>query len=488
MNIPPDKPHAVCARCQQSGVKFATTWPEGRICRRCYQRATRIHGACISCGTTRLLPGLIDGEPACVDCADIPKDFRCTRCGREDEPVRRGLCAHCCLTDDLSGLLAGDDGDISPIVRPLFDALSTQTLARSATIWLTVNPAAKQLLRDLATGAAPLTHDTFTTHPSPEKVLFLRQLCIEHGLLERVNFDIERFQAWVDQMTATEPASDARLIRQFARWVHLQRMHALDTAGKMRKGTFLSAKQSTSTAIGFLRHLRERGHTPSECVQADVDDWLTGGPTTRSLARTFVRWGVKNGHIASVEFPYRVAKTQPIITQQQRVQQRRTLLNTHVESATTEQVAGMLFLLYAQPLTRIARMRLSQVADAGDRLTVSITADELVVPPPFDEIVRAHLRDLPNTNTSAHRNSQWLFPGARPGEPMHQSTMMNKLRDRGIDLRGARNAALRTLVLEMPAPIVADSLGYSYNVTDRHRVAAGAVHTVYVGRHLMSRK
>ena len=180
MNIPPDKPHAVCARCQQSGVKFATTWPEGRICRRCYQRATRIHGACISCGTTRLLPGLIDGEPACVDCADIPKDFRCTRCGREDEPVRRGLCAHCCLTDDLSGLLAGDDGDISPIVRPLFDALSTQTLARSATIWLTVNPAAKQLLRDLATGAAPLPRKSLVPPPALHRTRTPRTCELRH--------------------------------------------------------------------------------------------------------------------------------------------------------------------------------------------------------------------------------------------------------------------------------------------------------------------
>lgn len=478
----PEKLHAVCARCQRSGVRFATTWPEGRICRRCYQRATRIHGTCASCGATRLLPGLISSEPSCVDCAGIPKDFHCTRCGREDEPVRRGLCAHCCLADDLTVLLADDNGDLSSIVRPLFDALTTQTIARSATIWLTTNPDAKQLLRDLATGTAPLTHDTFTAHPSPSKVSFLRQLCIEHGLLERVNLDIERFQAWVDQMTATEPASDGRLIRQFARWVHVQRMHALDTAGKMRKGTFLSAKQSTSTAIGFLRHLRERGHTPSECVQTDVDDWLAGGPTTRSLARTFVRWGVKNGHIAPVEFPYRVAKTQPMITQQQRLQHLRTLVGTYVESETAEQVAGVLFLLYAQPLTRIARMRLAQVADAGDRLTVTITADELIVPAPFDEIVRAHLKNLPNTNTSAHRNSQWLFPGTRPGEPMHQSTMMNKLRDRGIDLRGARNAALRTLVLEMPAPIVADSLGYSYKVANQHRTAAGAVQTDYVNR------
>jgi hypothetical protein len=36
---------------------------------------------------------------------------------------------------------------------------------------------------------------------------------------------------------------------------------------------------------------------------------------------------------------------------------------------------------------------------------------------------------------------------------------MRKLRDSGIHLLGARNAALRELVLEMPPPIVAHVLG-----------------------------
>jgi hypothetical protein len=84
--------------------------------------------------------------------------------------------------------------------------------------------------------------------------------------------------------------------------------------------------------------------------------------------------------------------------------------------------------------------------------------------------------------TSLHRENRWLFPGRVPGEHLHQTTIMNKLRDQGIDLRGARNSVLRALVLEMPAPIVADSLGYSYAVADRHRMAAGAGHVDYVAR------
>jgi len=44
----------------------------------------------------------------------------------------------------------------------------------------------------------------------------------------------------------------------------------------------------------------------------------------------------------------------------------------------------------------------------------------------------------------------------------------------GVDLRGAKNAALRELVLRMTAPIVAGSFNYSYTVTEQHRRNAGA--------------
>jgi hypothetical protein len=45
---------------------------------------------------------------------------------------------------------------------------------------------------------------------------------------------------------------------------------------------------------------------------------------------------------------------------------------------------------------------------------------------------------------------------------------MDRLRPIGIDLLGARNAALRDLVCQVPAPIVATQLGYSHRVTQRH--------------------
>ena len=475
---------APCARCHQTEVRFATTWPEGRICRRCYQRATRIHGTCPGCHTGRLLPGLIDGTPICSDCAGIPKDFHCNRCGREDEPVRSGLCAHCCLTDDLTHLFDNGKGRIAEHLEPLFDALTKQRHARSARIWLTTNPDATTLIRALARNDLPLEHATFTNHPNPTKVAYLRELCIEHGLLEPVHLDIERFQAWLRSKTAAAHPADGRLINQYARWTHLNRMHHLAEAGQLKKGTFLSAKQSTTVALDFLAHLRQNSTAPADCSQADIDSWLTGGPTTRSLARAFIRWATQNGHLPALEIPYRVAKTTPLITQQQRFEHLQRLVDPATPLRPLERTAALLLLLYGQPLTRIARMQLDQIHTTQSATIVCFTRDRLKIPDPFAAIFRAHLQQLPNLNTAAHRDNTWLFPGNQPGQHIHQNTLMNLLRDAGIDLRGAKNAALRELVLQMPAAVVADSFNYSYKITEQHRTTAGAQFIDYLAKRL----
>ena len=171
-----------------------------------------------------------------------------------------------------------------------------------------------------------------------------------------------------------------------------------------------------------------------------------------------------------------------MITQQQRLAHIQRLLDPATPLRPLEQTAALLLMLYGQPLARIARMRLDQlrINDAG--ITIRFTNDPLRIPEPFASVARAHIEDLPNLNTSAHRDNAWLFPGGRPGQPIHQSTLMNLLRDAGIDLRGAKNAALRELVLQMPAPIVADSFNYSYTVTEQHRRNAGAQFIGYIAK------
>lgn len=119
-------PQHFCARCGDTGQRRGVRWPDGFICRRCYQRATRHRGVCPGCALpNRLLPELNShGDRICIDCAGIndPR-LTCTRCGDQDEPHRRGLCARCCLTDDLTDLFTASDADqITPELQPLLEA------------------------------------------------------------------------------------------------------------------------------------------------------------------------------------------------------------------------------------------------------------------------------------------------------------------------------------------------------------------------------
>ncbi|MGN7148421.1 MULTISPECIES: hypothetical protein [unclassified Arthrobacter] len=94
------------------------------------------------------------------------------------------------------------------------------------------------------------------------------------------------------------------------------------------------------------------------------------------------------------------------------------------------------------------------------------------MPEPFASLLTEHLAARPNMRTGSSSGSEWLFPGYRPGQHIHPNTLMERLREIGIDLLGARNASLRALVKEVPAPLVAEMLGYSYQVTQKHSAAA----------------
>jgi hypothetical protein len=69
------------------------------------------------------------------------------------------------------------------------------------------------------------------------------------------------------------------------------------------------------------------------------------------------------------------------------------------------------------------------------------------------------------------------LPGYRPGKHLDTQTMLSVL---GISVLGARNAALRNLVAEIPPPVVANLLGYSHNCTQYRAERAGHRWSRYV--------
>jgi hypothetical protein len=476
-----------CARCRRRVDRHEVTWPEGRFCKRCYQRATRIHAVCPGCQQQRLLPGL-DAlrQPICVDCAKIPRDFHCTRCGQEDDPYRTGLCARCCLRDHLAGMLDDGSGRVRPDLLPLYEAICTQPQPRSAIIWLR-NPQVQQLLRGLAGGELPIAHDTFDHHPSPKTAMHLRELLVRYGVLEDKSRHLILFEQWLDQqLTCIQDPEQARLLRAFATWHHLRRMRKLASDGKLHNGSVQTAKQELTVAGHLLDFLAERGRSPATCCQADIDAWLASGPTTRSSARTFVRWSIRNRHMPKVDFPYRTARTRPILVEQERLDLLGALLDDD-QRPLHLRVAAVLLLLYAQPLTRVVRLAVDRVSVNDDGVWITFDQDPVAVPEPFANLVRRYVDARPNMRTASNHASAWLFPGYRPGQPLHPDYLMRKLRDSGIHLLGGRNAAMRELVLEMPPAIVARAFGYSPQVTEDHAADAGRTWVTYASYRSLSR-
>lgn len=142
-------------------------------------------------------------------------------------------------------------------------------------------------------------------------------------------------------------------------------------------------------------------------------------------------------------------------------------------------IAGILLLLYAQPLVRVAAIEVSAIGRSPDGLVITFGASAVPAPHPFDTLLQQHLDHRPNQR-GANADSSWLFPGTRAGRHLHPNTIMLRLRALGINLRATRTTALRQLVSQAPPPVVATMLGYSQQVTHLHAAAIGEKYGKYV--------
>lgn len=250
------------------------------------------------------------------------------------------------------------------------------------------------------------------------------------------------------------------------------------------RGPVHSAKQEITETVKFLVWLHETyKRTAATCTQHDVDEWLAAGPTTRSAIRTFFVQAKKSGLNTQVTIQHRASKTSRSLSQDQRLAWIYELL-TGTSESLPYRVAGMLLLLYAQPLVKVVTFPTSIVDDNSTGMSIRLGVHPADVPAPFASLVRNHLSSRPNLRTGAGPDSPWMFPSTLAGRHLHPNTVMDRLRDLGVNLLGARNRAIGELVLECPPTLVADALGYSHQVAFLHADKAAEPWARYAGRAL----
>ena len=192
---------ADCCRCGRRRNK-AGSWPDGYICRTCLDRALLIRGNCPGCDQHRALPGRRpgDGVPICTTCAGFSQSFACARCGYEGKLHGGRRCTRCTLADRIAELLDDGTGRIHPRLAPLAAHLLGMDNPLSGLTWLSERRrTAAALLRGLANGEIPLTHEAFRTLQPWRAAAHLRELLMACGLLPAVDKQILLFERWLHE-------------------------------------------------------------------------------------------------------------------------------------------------------------------------------------------------------------------------------------------------------------------------------------------------
>lgn len=477
---------AECCRCGRRRHK-AGSWPDGPVCRTCSDRAVRYRGTCPGCGQERVLPGLRrdDGVAICTTCAAFSQSFDCSRCGGEGKLLRGRLCERCTLTDRLTTVLDDGTGRVRPELVPLVDLLVATDNPGSGLAWLAMRrdqPGnASHTLQQLALGQIPLTHDAFHQLQPWRAAAHLEELLMASGVLPAADKYLCSFQRWLTGHLAgiTDP-EHARTIRLFVTWCVLPRLRARAERDRITPSVHRFAADQVKYATGFLQWLSEQNTTLASCGQAEIDTWFTeNSQHRRTCLRAFLKWAIRCRHCKrSLAIPAMKSPRRATLSEPERLDALGRLL-TDEQIPMRIRVAGIMVLLYAQPMTRIVGLTIDDVLRDDDTVLLRLGQPASPVPARVAALLLEYITNRDNMNTATNPASRWLFPGRRAGQPFRPDHLSALLNQAGVPTTPARSAALRQQLLEMPATVVAHALGYHDKTTTRLLNEAGGTWNRY---------
>lgn len=466
-----------CDRCG-GGYYLVVNWgPHDQICGYCYQQAKRTRGTC-ACGHVGVLPGRVDDQPACRACSGVTLNIDCVRCGAEDELYRNGLCWPCALSEVVDQRLTNPEtGVMAAELVSLADALKSMKRANSGMTWIQQKHVTA-FLKHLAMHPS-ITHDSLDGLPRSRTRDYVRGLLVEHGVLPRRDETKVRYQEWAQDALDRLTDEDNRvIIDRYVRWQHLRRMNEMETVSD---GTFLRSKQTVTVAINFLNWLHEREIALEDLQQADVDDWVGGGPTTRLLVDRFLNWAMSNRLApAGMKVPRHRRGTSKKLSAADQDAALSEVVDG--ESMTPrDRAAAILVLVFGQQLQDVVGLTWDDVVVTEELVTVTMGSFAIALNDPLDRPWRELMAQPEHDQTAAHPNSRWVFRGHSPGQHINAMSLRDRLRGHLFSTRAARLGTLHELTKLAPVAIIAEALGYSPRTIETHAAASGADYARYVG-------
>lgn len=324
----------------------------------------------------------------------------------------------------------------------------------------------------------PLTHDAIQGLPNWRTAAYLRDLLMDSGVLPHLDRRLLLFERWLAQRIATTTDTEhARILQHFATWHQLRKLRKLRAkAARSPLGTSTTqeSRQQITQAGAFLVWLAARHVTLDACTQTDLDAWHAEKYATRRLAQAFLRWCMETRRMPRLTDPNRPTTNSHPMDQHQRITALQRVLADD-STALRVRVAACLVLLFAQPVSRIVRMTTDDVLRDGRHVALRLGDPPTPAPEPVADLLLNYLQALPTNTPAINQNSPWLFPGRRASQPMNPATLRDALRELGIPVEKGRTSAIRRLVLQAPAPVIAQALGYHDKSTTRIATEAGAL-------------
>ncbi|MEU5082993.1 MULTISPECIES: hypothetical protein [Streptomyces] len=368
---------------------------------------------CTTCGRVRGIHSGTADAPVCGPCTkpDAELWHPCPTCGQAERLRSPGPCRRCTLKQRLHELLADDSGSIPPKLQALNDALAVVRLERHV-------------------------NDLVTSHTTAE---------------------------------------GRKILHRYATWHLLRRLRRRSRGNDITHTQLTVVRQHLRAAVHLLNWLEAQGLTLATCRQADLERWMTSDDVRhRREAGHFVRWALAQKIARDLSFPaVRWNGPSQAMDDEARWATARRLL--HDDTLKSEnRLAGLLLLPYAQWPAAISRLTVDHIEETDGAVRLRLGAVPVDLPGPVAELALQQVAVRRSHAVLARTDSPWLFPGGQPGRPISVWAMGERLRKLGIRLAETRSTALFQLATELPAAVLARTLGIDITVAVKwQRAAAG---------------
>jgi site-specific recombinase XerD len=385
-------------------------------------------------------------------------------------------CFHCSLRRRLAMILDDGTGCLAPALQPLADAIAGVAAPEQVMAWVG-KPAVQRRLSQLATGEVPLTHDGIDTLEGPQGREYLRELLIDTGLLERRDKYLAAFAAWCPKRLASiEDEVARRDVEMYLNWRHMRDLRVRSEAGRLTATAANMARDTTDSGVRFLAFLALRGQVLAQARQEDLDEFFASQRSAEN-ARDFITWAIKRRRCPKLVLPT-PKRTHNAGCPPEQVAELAQRLLADESLSLGDRAAGLIVVLFAQPVTRVCALRTEHVREEAGRMLLELGPEPVEVPPPAASVIATYASDRWHMRT-ANKTSDWLFPGVRPGEHVIPMQMRHRLRQIGID-QSVRKGALDYLISEVPSAVVARVTGYNAGTTAARAKLAGGEWASYV--------